>query len=320
MNVDSSARAINRVSSDAQPPYCFQTRARIHALINRYLSIETLSDRLSDLPDQFIHPHQRSWEPICWSAIHPNQILDVDPDLFLHLIASATEVEAPIRAYARESWNYLKSVHPQMAYFVGGAYAADGSTLSVGIWEKEERQHAPAFRKLYQQLTGEKLQPRPNSVGLYQPSGDAWADLHQHVLSRISTEWSATSIYLWLMAHSTGELQQAIAQPLQDEVNHLAKFWGFSRWAFANSYLHHVKGSTRNLVTLFNHHQQERTHGDALLHRTAHLENLGHAVELTMTFVRVMVRLRAWNQELSPSYLKHLLGQPPQIKQPALSA
>ncbi|MGA7933331.1 MAG: ferritin-like domain-containing protein [Kovacikia sp.] len=297
-------------------PHYLDTRARINCLIDRYLSIEILSDRLSDLPSQFTAPHQRPWEPIDWKGIHPSQIVGIDPDLFLKVIAGATEIEAPIRAYSKESRDYLQAVHPQMAYFMGGGYGEDGSTLTVGVWEKEERQHAPAFIKIYQQLTGERLHPKPNSVEGCHLSADPWADLHKHVLSRIATEWSAASVYLWLMAHSTGELQRAIGQPFQDEINHLAKFWGFSRWAFADSYHQKLKGSTQNLIVLLKHHQNERTDSTDLMDKTLKLENLTHAVELLFTLVRVMVRLRTWNQELTYSYLRHLLGQSPRLPSP----
>jgi DNA-binding transcriptional MerR regulator len=290
-----------------------QTRARINALINHYLAIELLSDRLSDLPNQFTYPHQRPWEPIHWNGIHPSQIIGVDPDLFLQIIANATEIEAPIRAYSKESRDYLQTIHPQMAYFLGGDYDTDGSTLVVGVWEKEERQHAPTFSKIYHQLTDKKLQLKPNSVSNYQSCDDPYRAACRHLLSRITTEWSATSVYLWLMAHSTGELQRVIAQPLQDEVNHLAKFWGFSRWAFAHSYLQQLSGSSRNLVSLIQHHKDERTQGDDFLHETLKLSQIPRVAELGFTFMRVMVRLRAWNRELSPSYLRHLFGTSPQM-------
>jgi hypothetical protein len=288
-------------------PSYLQTRARVNRLIDRYLTIAILSDRLSDLPYQFIMPCTRPWEPINWQRISANQVIGIDPALFAMMIAGATEIEAPIREYSQESWNYLKAVHPQMAFFVGGDWDQTGAVKTMGVWEKEERQHAPAFRKIYQQLTGEKLQPKPNSVAGYQPNGDPWNAVYHHTLSRITTEWSAAAVYLWLMAHSTGELQQAIAQPLQDEVNHLAKFWGFNRWAFAESFFTQMKGSTHNLVNLLKHHQGERTHSEDL----TGTEQLNHAIELTFTLMRVMVRLRAWNKELSPSFLTYLFGISP---------
>jgi hypothetical protein len=308
---------VNPLSSSDLAGYClthpnyFQIRARINHLLDRYLSVDILSDRLTNLPTQFTQPHARPWEPIHWKAIHPNQIIGVDPNLFLLVLASSTEVEVPIRLYAQESWAYLQSLHPQMASFMGGEYQPDGSIKALGIWEKEERQHAPALSKIYQQLTGEKLHPKPNSVAGYQPKADPWLDLYQHVISRITTEWGAVSIYLWLMAHSTGALQHAIAQPLQDEVNHLAKFWGFSRWAFAESYFAQLQGSTQNLVALFQHHQGERTQGKEILIQTRAFSEVAHLVELAFTFSRVMVRLRTWNQELSSSFLNYLLGTRP---------
>lgn len=288
-----------------QPSY-LRTRTRVNSLVGRYLSLENLSERLSDLPAQFESPHQRPWEPIQWQAISPSQIVGVDPNLFLSVVAGAAEIEAPIRAYAKESWDYLHLSHPPMARFMGGMYAIDGSTLEVGLWEKEERQHGPAFCKIYQQLTGEKLKSKPNSVQGYRSSGNSFEDIYQHAISRITTEWSATSVYLWLMAHSTGTLQQAIAQPLQDEVNHLAKIWGISRWAFGDSYLIRLQRTTKSLIELVKHHQGERTHSDHILH----LDYVLYAVELAFTFSRVMLQLCHWNQSLSASYMEHLFGEP----------
>lgn len=289
----------------SEQPHYLQIRARMNTLIDRYLSLDILSQRLTDLPTQFAQPHMRKWESIDWKSISPSQIIGVDPELFIMLIAGATEIEAPIREYSQESWNYLQSIHPEMAYFIGGAQNPDGSIASLGIWEKEERQHAPTFKKIYNQLTGEKLQPKPNSVSGYQSNDGALEAVYNHTLSRISTEWGAISIYLWLMAHSTGALQQAIAQPLQDEVNHLAKFWGFSRWAFARSYYGQVKGSTKNLITLAKHHRGERTEGNNLTGKATPVD----AIELGFMFSRVMVRVRCWDRELSYSFLTHLFGR-----------
>lgn len=280
-------------------------RARVNQLIDQYLSIDILSDRLSDLPNQFTNPQQRPWQPINWQAIQQSQIVGVRPNLFLQILAGATEIEAPIRSYAEESWGYLQPLHPQMATFMGGTPLAGKSTHEPGIWEKEERQHAPVFGKIYQQLTGEKLMLKPNTVQGYQASGNPWNDLNQHLISRIATEWGAASVYLWLMAHSTDELHHAIAQPLQDEINHLAKFWGFSRWVLDNKAHHHIVGSSQNLANLIRHHRQERSHTDTLRHLDR--ATLQSGVELSFTLGRVIVRLHQWNKELSYSYLRHLL-------------
>jgi hypothetical protein len=288
-----------------EDPNYLQIRARINRLIDRYLTIDILSQHLIDLPIQFSQPHVRKWEPIDWKSVSRSQIVGVDPDLFIMLVAGATEIETPIREYSQETWNYMRSIHPGMAYFIGGTQNPDGSISTLGAWEKEERQHAPTFKKIYQQLTGDKLQPKPNSVNAHQSIDSALTAVSNHTLSRISTEWGAVSIYLWLMAHSTGALQQAIAQPFQDEVNHLAKFWGFSRWAFDGSYYGQVKGSTKSLLSLAKHHQGERTEGNNLVGKATTVD----AIELAFVFSRVMVRVRTWNRELSHTLLVHLFGE-----------
>jgi hypothetical protein len=289
-------------------PNYLEIRARINFLIDRYISIPTLSNHLADLPTQFTNPHQRPWEPIDWQAISPDQVIGVDAKLFAMVVAGASEIEAPIREYSQASRGYMEAIHPQMAYFMGGEQHPDGSLKKVGVWEKEERQHSPAFSKIYFHLTGEKIQLKPNSVLDYQPSDDILADLYEHTISRISSEWGAVSIYLWLMAHSTGALQQAIAQPLQDEVNHLAKFWGFSRWAFAASYWQQCNDVSKSLFSIILHQQQERTHGEDLGQKLFAAEELVHGIELAFVFTRIMVQLRAWQPELSNSFLRHLLG------------
>jgi hypothetical protein len=293
------------------------SRHRINTLIEEYLAVERLNHHLHDLTTQFTDPSQRPWGPVHWQAIDPTQIVGTAPDLFLELLAGAAEVESPIRSYSRESWDYLQHFHPQMATFLGGTYGADQAIQVVGIWEKEERQHAPALRKMYQQLTGEQLTLKPNTVTGYHPSTNPQADVYHHLISRLSSEWSAISLYLWLMAHSTGALQQAISQILQDEINHLAKFWGFSRWAFGRSFQEQFLASTHTVAQLFRHHAQERTHGSQAVETRQLLNQLSESVELVFTFLRVMVRVRHWNAELSSSSLNHLFGPSPLLSKVA---
>jgi hypothetical protein len=287
-------------------PSYLQTRQRINYLINHFLSQGILYSKLHDLPTQFTNPQQRHWQPINWKAINDQQIIGVPKELFLTFLANAAEIEAPIRNYALESRDYLQNLHPELARFMGGSLDDNGKIIEVGIWEKEERQHAPVFQKIYQKLTQEKLNSKPNTVHGYQVSDDVEESVYNHIISRISTEWSATSLYLWLMAHSTGELQHAIAQPLQDEINHLAKFWGIGIWAFGDSYIHRFQKMAQTLFDLFKHHQDERTHNFG----TFELSNTVHGVELAFTFLRIMTRLNQWHRSLSPAYLENLFGYP----------
>ena len=283
------------------------TRARINHLIEQFVTVDILSDHLSDLPSQFVSPHQRPWDTIDWKQISADCIVGIDPQLFIQVVGGAAEIEAPIRAYALESWSYLHSLHPQMASFFYGEQDSDG--IHVGVWEKEERQHSPVMRKLYTLLTGEKFMPKPNAVA--GPVAVNTAAAYRHLCSRISTEWSAIAVYLWLMAHSTGQLQQAIAQLLQDEVNHIAKFWGFSRWAFGSSAMEQLQVSMQDMVGLLQHHKRDRTDGQEVLSVPQILGHLPHVVALGFSFTRIMVCLSQWDRELSSSYLRHLFGRSP---------
>lgn len=289
-------------------PNYFHSRQRLNYLVDRYLSPAILSDRLADLPEQFVEPHQRPWERCDWQGISVEQIVGVDPALFVSLIAASAEVEAPIRAYAEISRDYLESIHPAMTRFISGSYDASGKLVEVGVWEKEERQHAPIFCQLYRRLMGEKLEPRVNSVAMLPAAGDRTRELYRHAIRRITTEWSAVAVYLWLMAHSTGALQQAIAQPLQDEVNHLAKFWGMARWGFADSPLDRLTNMVAQVAHMFDHHQGERDASGTILQ----LGNLRYGAELTYTFARVLLQIQNWDAHLQPDLLVALFGPRPQ--------
>lgn len=292
----------------AMPDY-WQTRSRLNYLVERYLSLDILSDRLLDFPTQFVQPHPRHWQPIHWRNIHRQQIIGVEPRLFLGVILSAAEIEAPIRDYSGESRRYLQQVCPQLARFIAGTSSGNGRIVELGIWEKEERQHAPAFRKIYQQLTGEKVELKPNTIVPSQFSSFQDAP-YRHLLSRITTEWSATSTYLWLMAHSTGELQSAIGQPLQDEVNHLAKFWGITRWLFADSPLQRCRGLGSRFLELLQHHASDRSSSSEVLH----LNSWQYGIEIAFIFTRVLVQMCRWDAHLSSEVLNHLFGSPTGMK------
>ncbi|MEH2421715.1 MAG: ferritin-like domain-containing protein [Nostoc sp.] len=216
-------------------PDYLQTQRRIHSLIDKYVAVEKLHDRLQDLPIQFTNPQSRPWKLIDWQTINRNQIIGLDAEVFLSILIGAMDTEAPIRGYTQTSRQYLEKLHPQMARFVGGTVGEDGELLELGLWEKEERQHTPALIKIYTQLTGEKITPKLRTVRSYLPTDDAYEDLYRHGLHRIATEYGATCLYIWLMAHTTGALQNVLEELAQDEINHMTKFWGFGVWAFPDT-------------------------------------------------------------------------------------
>lgn len=286
---------------------------QIHFLVNQYLSFDHLDDRLQDLPVQFEQPQPRPWQPIEWQAIDQQQIVGMDVDVFLAVLVGAIDTEAPIRQYTQTSRQYLQALHPQMARFVGGVVDEAGMLLEPGLWEKEERQHTPALLKVYAQLTGEKITVNPRTARPYCPSGHPRLDLYRHGLHRIATEYGATCLYLWLLAHSTGPLHTVLAELTRDEINHMTKFWGFGLWAFPDSSLAQIGltllQTTRGRLT----YQDDRSSLIGTLHRMTTVLNWQswswhNRATFTFTCLHILRRLWIWSSRLNAEQLQALFG------------
>ncbi|MEH2288185.1 ferritin-like domain-containing protein [Nostoc sp.] len=288
-------------------PHYLQTQRRIRSLINKYITVEKLDERLQDLPLQFANPQPRPWKLIDWQTINRNQIIGLDAEVFLSILIGAMDTEAPIRGYTQTSRQYLEKLHPQMARFVGGTVGKDGELVELGLWEKEERQHTPALIKIYTQLTGEKITPKLRTVRSYLPTDDAKDDLYRHGLHRIATEYGATCLYIWLMAHTTGALQDVLEELAQDEINHMTKFWGFGVWAFPNTGLMRIG---RTLIKTRSPNYQRNNLMRTLCRMMGTLNwnawSLTNKITLLFTFIYTMRRLWSWNNSLTPDYLQNL--------------
>ncbi|MDJ0649791.1 MAG: ferritin-like domain-containing protein [Xenococcaceae cyanobacterium MO_188.B19] len=288
-------------------PTFFQTKSRVKYLNQKYLNSAYLRDRLEDLPRQFINPQSRPWQNIDWNSISQSQIINLELEVFLAIIKGSLDTEAPIRDYTQTSRQYLETIHPQMARFVGGKVRQDNAIIELGLWEKEERQHTPALSKIYQQLTGEKVVIGWRKPKSYNPSDNPHRDLYRHGLHRIITEYSAVCLYLWLMTRTTGTIQQILAELLQDEINHLTKFWGFGMWLYSDKFRQQIKArSTGNsyhsmmrLVTTF-HRMMKTLAWDYW--------KINYKIELIYTFAKVLENMKFWSSTLTPEYLERLFG------------
>jgi hypothetical protein len=286
--------------------------ATINELINFYLHQTHLTDRLEDLPQQFKHPQPRKWTLIDWQSIHPNQIIGIEPQLFLKIIKGSIDTEAPIRGYTQTSRQYLDFIHPEMAKFVGGTVDESGNLQTRGLWELEECRHTPALVAIYRQLSGQKIKPTEKIARPYQPTDCPSRDLYRHGLHRILTEYGATCLYLWLMGHSTGMLRQALGELVIDEVNHLIKFWGFGVWLYPQPHGFRFIYSCQQLLP----HQSQ---GNSLLktyHRMMsvlywHEWKWQHRNEIIQTFYLVMKILLVWHKNLSLVELQRIFGTSP---------
>ncbi|MEO0488627.1 MAG: ferritin-like domain-containing protein, partial [Cyanobacteria bacterium J06659_2] len=200
-------------------PNLFQIQKRLRQLVQRYVTQDILRDRLEDLPQQFAHPSPRPWQAIDWQGIHPDQIIGIDPQIFLATLSGTIDTEAPIRGYTQASRQYLAFNYPHMARFVGGQLDQNNTLVELGLWEKEERRHTPTLTKLYTLLAGHQPTVTPHNARAYRPSQDPRESLYRHGLHRVATEYGATCLYLWMMAYTTGPLQAVLAEVLIDEIN-----------------------------------------------------------------------------------------------------
>lgn len=288
----------------------WQIQRRIHSLIDNYLATAKLQERLQDLPLQFTNPQPRPWKPINWQAINRNQIIGIKPEVFLSILIGAMDTEAPIRGYTQTSRQYLEKLHPQMARFVGGIVGEDSELQEIGLWEKEERQHTPALIKIYTQLTGEKITPKHRTVRGYLPTDNPHEDLYRHGLHRVATEYGATCLYLWLMAHTTDALQDVLEELAKDEINHMTKFWGFGVWAFPNTGL--IRVGTTLIKTRSQTYQRNnliRTLRRMMATLNWDAWTFTNKATLLYTFTYAIHRLWKWHNSLTPEYLNNLLQQ-----------
>ncbi|GAB4545461.1 MAG: hypothetical protein Tsb0014_39660 [Pleurocapsa sp.] len=296
-------------------PNFWQTQRRINHLITSYLRDRALCRRLEDLPRQFVNPQPRPWQPIDWDQINAKEVIGIDVNVFVSIIKGALDTEAPIRGYTQTSRQYLAPIHPAMAKFVGGVVTPDGKMKELGLWEKEERQHTPALLKIYQQLTGCKIKPNLRTVKTYQPNINPYQDLYKHGLHRIATEYSAVCLYLWMMAHSTGTIQQVLAELLQDEINHLSKFWGVGMWLYPDGYVQltkHILVLIQELLPLTSSENSlSRSNLVITFRRMMSILNWQSwtclsKIELIYTFIWVLQRMWQWSRTLTPEYLQPL--------------
>jgi hypothetical protein len=294
--------------SNPQTDY-FQLQQQISSLIEAYLATEKLQERLQDLPVQWENPQARPWKLIDWQTINHDQIIGINAEVFLSILIGAMDTEAPIRGYTQTSRQYLEKLHPQMARFVGGTIDESGELSELGLWEKEERQHTPALIKVYTQLTSEKITPKIRTIRGYIPTDDPYEDLYRHGLHRVATEYGATCLYLWLMAHTTGALRDVLEELLQDEINHMTKFWGFGVWLYPDTSLVRV-GKT--LIKTRSQNYQRNNLIRTLRRMMATLNwdawSLTNKATLIFTFSQTMRRLWTWNNSLTPEYLQTVFG------------
>ena len=109
------------------------------------------------------------------------------------------------------------------------------------------------------------------------------------------------------MSHTTGEIQQVFQEILQDEINHLTKFWGFGLWLYSNkdtvitdksksgvnchrSYMSRLISTFRRMMTVL--HWDSWTAIDK--------------IELIYTFICVFQCMQSWSNNMTAINLQQI--------------
>jgi len=292
-----------------EPPARPDLYPHIRYLARQFTAPAQFQAALQNLPQQFGRPQPRPWPLIPWEAIAPDQLVGIAPATACRILAGSINTEAPIHAYTQTSRQYLAPLHPAMAAVVGGQAG------QRGLWELEEKRHTPALLALYRHLGGAPLTVQPHTARPHIAGPSPQADLFRHGLHRIATEYGAACLYLWLLAHSHGPLAAVLAELVRDEVNHLAKFWGFGRWAYPDTGAMTVVGSLgKSLVQ-----RQSQPQRGSLVHTLGRMTTeLAWADwsgpnrrSFGYTLAVVMGHLLRWDRQLTPTTLHPLLGPSP---------
>ncbi|BAZ16904.1 hypothetical protein NIES4071_87820 [Calothrix sp. NIES-4071] len=160
-------------------------------------------------------------------------------------------------------------------------------------------------------MTGEKITPTLRTVRGYLPTNNPHEDLYRHGLHRVATEYGATClyIYIWMMAHTIGELHDVLEQLAIDEINHMTKFWGFGVWAYPNT-------SLQRVLSIFIKTRRQSEVRNNLFRTLARMMKtlnwrawtLNNKITLLLVLFYTITRLLKWNNTLTPQYLGELFG------------
>jgi hypothetical protein len=172
------------------------------------------------------HYRMRPWTKAQLSAIRAG---DVTGGLAVWEMALmmyiAMEDEDPILEYTEQSGEGFRFLLPALGRFMGkneeqARYGAEhGIPWCEGAWCAEERRHSNAFARIIERLTG--LSPsRENPNTPMVVTADEKSAV-EHIISRQTTEWNASSSYIVMAAHAAGDLHILVRNMARDEIKHL---------------------------------------------------------------------------------------------------
>ena len=172
-----------------------------------------------------LHYRARPWQKAILRSIEPQDVVRIEVWELALLLNIAMEDEEPILEYTHQSGEGFRFLLPTLGRYMGkneeqARYAAEhGLEWCEGAWCAEERRHSNTLARIIERLM-KMPPPRDNPNRPIVVTADE-EDALRHLLSRQTTEWNASSSYVVMAAHATGELHKLIRNLERDEVKHL---------------------------------------------------------------------------------------------------
>ena len=210
----------------------------------------------------------RDWELTEQANITPSQVL-IDPVEFIRYVLVSMEIEDPIEDYSRQSGQSLRFLLPTLARFMGSpreryAYldANNNPHYCESAWCVEENRHGNAWAQIYERLTG--IAPDRSNPNEVDELLDTVDDSFKHLMSRMTTEWNASSTYLNIAAWSEGELHNVIVDMMRDEIKHLSIASGAYIYLRGPTFNQRLIDMLKVAVGFLTYHQDARSTGSGM--------------------------------------------------------
>ncbi|MDB5039013.1 MAG: hypothetical protein JWQ35_2541 [Bacteriovoracaceae bacterium] len=280
-DLENATKAFTKILPDApsQMKYLFQqiialprTLYKIHKIVKESYSTQVFDENVYafwGFHHLFKDKHftMRTWKPTPVKNINPYQVVDMSPLDLAAVMKVAMEIEDPIAGYSAESGRGFRFLLPTLGRFMGKNeeqrnYAKEHRIAwCESPWCREEDRHADGFESMIEKITGTKPS-RANPTVVSPVTSDENAAL-QHLYSRESTEWNASSVYVVMAAHAEGELKQFVMKLMQDEIKHLGVVGAADIYLLGHRPWNRLLQLIKKALSEFSEHKDARTEGQA---------------------------------------------------------
>lgn len=206
------------------------TLLSIRAIVREDFQFSALDDHLQAFRGFHQNPtdpryRARPWQKVELRAIGPEDVAGLGIWEMALMLNMAMEDEEPIPEYSHQSGEGFRFLLPSLARFMGRNQeqaelaARQGLPWCESAWCAEERRHSNTLARIIERLM--KKPPRRDNPNKPMVVTAGEQDALQHLISRQTSEWNASSSYVVMAAHAKRQLHQLIRNLERDEVKHL---------------------------------------------------------------------------------------------------